>query len=350
MNKILGTGMCASGVANALRDKDQDFLVFGSKAKQKHTRISSKFRCPPVIGNEGFGGLSSFYHGVSPGWLLDDPAFRKLTGFQLQSGQLDDTNSGFYFVQKKIIRPRFSKNDVLPMSDYTTSGLGKTYLCTSVLGNLSYVSDIIDVDGVTVSDDIIMRVGTITDQDFKNRFRFASRRFDKFSVFPSVYENNIMYSFRPVFDKSIDINFIDIFENFRDLNLDSLFEKFRSSMFLRFGVSLGKPKAWEIFAQINVKDCYVYRNKSFTEVSGLESILNGRVNSGLRYLGGVFSSFTESLGKPISGIHLGYDRAILKGLPDHYLALDTSLNTSLGLHPTMSSYLEAYRLVTETID
>jgi hypothetical protein len=153
-----------------------------------------------------------------------------------------------------------------------------------------------------------------------------------------------------VFDKSIDINFIDIFENFRDLKLDSLFEKFRSSMFLRFGVSLGKPKKWEIFAQINIKDCYVYRNKSFTEVPGLESILHGRVRTGLSYLGGVFSSFKESLGNPISGIHLGYDRAALNGLPDNYVVLDTSLNTSLGLHPTMSSYLEAYKLVTNITD
>lgn len=350
MNNIVGTGICASGAVRALTDKKQEFLVFGSKDKHKHTRISSTFRPSPVICNEGFGGLSCFYHGVSPGWLLDDPVFRKLTGFNLQGGPLGYQNSEFYFVQKKIIRPCFKKNVVLPMAELDITGQGKTYLCSSVIGNLSYVSNMIDVDGVTVSDDVVIRLGAISNQDFKEKFFHAALRFDKFTVFPAIFENNIMFSFRPVFDKSIDINFIDIIENFRDLRLGTLLEKFRSSMFLRFGVTLGKPLKWEIFAQINIKDCYVYKGNTFAEVPDLESILHGRVKSGLSFIDDVFSSFSESLGRPISGIHLGYDRTVLNGLSDQYVVLDTSLNTSLGLHPTMIAYLESYKMVAKFSD
>lgn len=350
MNSILGTGICASGVVKALIDRKQDFRVFGSKDKKKHIRIRSNFRPSPVISNEGFGGLTSFYHGVSPGWLLDDPVFRELTGLHLCGAHSGYEDSEFYFVQNKIIRSCVKRNDVLPMSEFNDSDMDKIYLCASVLGNLSYISSMIDLEEVTVSDDIVIRLGAISNQVFEEKFTHAVQRFNKFVVFPSVYENSIMYSFRPVFKKSIDINFIDILENFRDLKLDSLIEKFRSSMFLRFGLALGKPIKWEVYAQINIKECYLYRDNMFTEVSDLESKLHGRMNSGLSYLDSVFPSFKESLGSPISGIHLGYDREILNGLSDQYVVLDTSLNTQLGLHPTMIAYLQSYKLAAHLSD
>ena len=57
-----------------------------------------------------------------------------------------------------------------------------------------------------------------------------------------------------------------------------------------------------------------------------------------------FRSFKHDVGDLMSGIHLGYDRKILKNIPNNIVILDTSLNQIPGSHPTIESYCKSYNM------
>ena len=58
-----------------------------------------------------------------------------------------------------------------------------------------------------------------------------------------------------------------------------------------------------------------------------------------------FTTFRRGLGDVMSGIHLGYDRKLLSGLPPGVHVLDTSLNPEPGQHPTVRTFCIAHALV-----
>lgn len=336
---ILGSGMCAAAVSNFYKNA----TYYAPKSKHmSHDKIKSKWRPDPIISNKSQGGLSNFYHGVTPIKTLINP----LNKSALKSINIYENNDYLmqdgYFVPRFIPRPkklRTSSLDKFNLKKYK----GKVFLCLSVVGNLEFLIKENYIESANISDDIVFRLGGISNTDYE---RLVDKRTisKKGCYFSTISINSGHISFRPVFLKKIEINFIDIKKSFiKDLRLMSIIEKILRSLYLRFGLIFFKPKLWECYVQTNIRNAYkISRNGIYENPDNKAQFIEASSHAREKVLAYGFKDFTLDIGDIMSGIHLGYDRAILKDIPNNIIVLDTSLNKSPGLHPTLESFCNSY--------
>lgn len=215
----------------------------------------------------------------------------------------------------------------------------------SVTGNISYLIDNGYIDGTLISDDIVFRLGSVSTDDFN--VLMPKRIVNSVEChFPCKNYSGVQVSFRPVFQREVNLNFIDVMESFvSGFSLFDLVEKIRRAFFLRYGLSLGPIRYWECHVQKNISDAYHYIGNDYRESTNnqkeielcIEKVIENLLEAG-------FKSFKKNVGDFMSGVHLGYDRAILNDLPTNFRVFDTSLNMIPGAHPTIRSFCESYNL------
>lgn len=336
---ILGSGICAYAVNKIWKKAD----CFSEKSNKPHIKLDSRWRPDPIIANNGKGGLSMYYHGVTPTITINN----KLNIIPLEIIKMNDrvpkNMTDSYFVPRFTPRPKIKTvKDINNFKESKSKDI--TYLCLSVIGNINFLIEKNYISRVQVSDDIVYKIGTVSEKSY-NKLIKKNVITKKGSYFPIINLKNGHINFRPVFFKKISINFIDISNDlFRDLSFSSLIEKILRSLYMRFGFIFLKPKYWECYVQQNLKDAYTVTKEKIKENDVTEEINYFVKNAMNELIDQGFSDFKLDVGDFMSGIHLGYDRKILKKIPKKYRVFDTSLNDYPGSHPTIYSFCKSYNV------
>lgn len=337
---ILGSGLCASAAHRIFKNADS----FSIKSKNKtHETVFSKWRHDPIVGNKSKGGLSMFYHGVTPIRTLKNlENYEPLKTIKI----LENTkfiNFEGYFVPRFTPRPLKISSKPLNEFNFDKHKSHIIFLCMSVKGNIEYLIKNGLMSYANISDDIVYRLGEISNTEHKENLqkRVHTRKGCYFPIIP-IKDGHI--SFRPIFFKKIELNFIDLKKNLlADINVFTLFEKFLRAIYLRYGIKLFKAKSWECYVQQNIKDAYLISQEGMVENKQLKVKFNESIETAVKKIFSLgFRSFEHDVGDLMSGIHLGYDRNILKNIPINIVILDTSLNQLSGSHPTIESYCKSY--------
>lgn len=337
--KILGSGLCASAAALNWQNAD----IYSSLDTKKHTVVPSNWRPSPIVGNAGWQGLSRFYHGVLPSEILEVERYQQPLAVLGLSGLKPPIPARSYFVPRRVPRPKILKSKTIKPISECEVDTELSYLCMSVVGNISYLLAGGFLDEVELSDDIVFKVGEISTENMSDLLPDRQRT-RQGCFFPCVHVDDIQLSFRPVFSREVTVNFIDIKENLREgLSALDLVEKARRASYLRYGFLLGKVKRWEVFAQKNISAAYIISRDGVFEREGIDrTITECREHIGDYSAKLNFSPLEVREGSVMSGIHLGYRREVLSHLPKNYRVLDTSLNNFPGTHPTIRSFCESY--------
>jgi hypothetical protein len=337
---ILGTGL----MAQAAWDAAPNSLVYGSSQKAEHEVLNSAWRGSPVISNRGIGGLSRSYHGVTPAIVFDNPENEQ--PLQRLNLQVPLSLRGFSdqnFVPWKVPRPSLSPSGDIPANLREQS---TTALCLSVMGNISFLLAQGFIQHADINDDIVFRAGRLSAKDAMRLFG-KHRRIQGGTLFPFIRLSSCQISIRPVFYRPVDINFIDLRDSLlRAATPGDVFEKILKALYLRYGVQLKEVRYWEVFVQANVEAAYEVTSRGVRETQAAQTAI-GLISHdvGMFMKGQQATSYVDDTGDVLCGIHLGYDRRILKGLPENILVLDTSLNSHRHLHPTIESYCRAFCMV-----
>lgn len=348
MNEILvlGSGLCADGVVRAAKQSGVSFKVSDRKRRGKFTTIPSRLRDDPIVAHDGYGGMGKYYHGVFPEVLFDHPSFRDFYKIDVPEFLADPWS--YYFVPRLVPRPQIARSMVTKLCEsFKPDECVETFFCQSVVGNLSSIWESLGCSKVAVSDDVVTCIGEISGDEFSQKYPFSVKRSAGLAIFPAVLQDNCMVTFRPVFNEPANLNFIDVKSSLLEINPKNFLEKVRLGSFLRYGIVLGKIKKFQVFAQINITDCYEMTSTSFTESEILGHKLVKEREKLWSELARRFTSFIPQSHFYSSGIHLGYDRRILSSLPPNWSVLDTSLNRYPGMHPSLFSQLESFRIASE---
>jgi hypothetical protein len=340
---IYGNGMAAFAVSKVI----DNVKIYASSEKKRNTHIRSKWRNSPIIFNDGVNGLSGYYHGVMPGCIFKDNTLKD--GLSVLNLDCNTKNIIFnsYFVPWVVRRPRiksFSEFDPIAVSDLSK---GDNYLCMSVIGNLKFLQQHGYIKNAVISDDIIYKIGTISITDYKKLTH--KREFCKKGIFfPIINMKNGFVHFRPIFFRETNINFTNLINSFiSNKSVGEFFEKVLRSIYMRFGVLLTRPSKWECFVQVSIKNFYKLKEDGAVEelesarMEYLKSI--DAANEYINEFG--FKDFKYDNGEVINGIHLGYDRNILKNVPKNIYVFDTSLNNKLGYHPTIVMFCKIVEIL-----
>ncbi len=338
--KIYGAGMAAYAAKLAFPNS----IVFANKAVCKHYRIKSQWREEPIIYNSGTHGMSAFYHGVSPVDLFHDSENKiPLTylGIWFDIKTLNIKHG--YFVPLKVPRPKIKKYEYF--NDIKLKDTDVVFLCMSVVGNLKYLIGEGYIKEAKIGDDLVYKIGTINTNEYNNVINKYAIRVKKGSIFPIIKFNNKIISFRPIFIKETNLNFIDLNQNFSlfNFNLLDIIEKILSAIYLRFGLLLYPVKKWACYVQDYIDDAYEINANGVYESALLhQKYLNSKISTS-ELLKNLFRDFNEEEGFVISGIHLRYDREILKNIPLNLHVFDNSLSNNYGEHPTIIMFCCAYK-------
>jgi len=339
--QILGSGLCASAVALNWQNAD----IYSSLHTKKHAVVPSRWRPSPIVGNAGWQGLSRYYHGVLPSEILEIERYQEPLAALGLWGFKPPIPTRSYFVPRRVPRPQIPKSKNIKAISECEINTKLSYLCMSVVGNISYLLARGLLDEVALSDDIVFKVGEISTDDMSALLPDRQRT-RQGCFFPCIYMDDIQLSFRPVFSRVVAVNFIDIRENLREgLSVLDLLEKVRKALYLRYGFQLGKVKRWEVFAQKNISAAYIMSRDGIFESAGIDRTIKECREHIRDYCTQLkLNSFEGCESSVMSGIHLGYGREILSDLPTNYRVLDTSLNNVPGTHPTIRSFCESYIL------
>ena len=336
---ILGSGMCAYAAKNVWKNSN----CYSEKKFMPHKRIKSNWRPDPIISNKGIGGLSFHYHGVTPTSVINDKKnMEPLSILNLNERQAFTVTES-YFVPRYTPRPRIKK--LLDISEFKTQSKSEIiYLCLSVVGNLNYLINRDYIDQVDISDDIVYKIGSVSDKEVKDILS-KNHITKKGAYFPILQIKNGHINFRPVFFKKTSINFIDIGKDFfKDLSPIVIIEKVLKAIYMRYGLIFLKPKYWECYIQQNIKGAYTIKKNAIIE-NDVKDIINDYIDAAHeKIISEGFNNFILDIGDFMSGIHLGYDRTILKTVPQKYRVFDTSLNDNPGSHPTILAFCKSYTM------
>lgn len=342
---ILGSGLCSSAVHRIFKNA----YSFSIKSKnKKHETVFSKWRHDPIVGNKTKGGLSMFYHGVTPiSTLKNSENYEPLETLKiLENTKFIDFDG--YFVPRFTPRPANIKTKCLSEFEFKKNKNELIFLCLSVKGNLEFLIKHNLLRDAKISDDIVYRLGEISNEDYQN---FLPKKIltKKGCYFPSITMKDGHINFRPVFFKKINMNFIDLKDTFfKEINILALFEKVLRALYLRYGILLFKVKNWECYVQQHFSEAYIISSNGMHESSDLQERFLDSCRKAKDFLHSIgFKHFKVDEGDLISGIHLGYDRSILREIPSNILILDTSLNECKGSHPTIESYCRSYNIAKE---
>lgn len=341
---ILGSGLCASAAASALPGAK----VISPLGKRPHTRVSTLWRPPAVVSNLGAGGLSRYYHGVTPSAVLKDKAYQPglrllgLTDVQVPEG---DWNFVPGSVPRAWVRPDAS----LEGFDLREVGDERVYMCLSVIGNLQLLIASGYLEEARVSDDIVFRLGTVSLEEGA-RLLSLPQRGPRGVFHPIIRFPGGQVGLRPQFFRDVTINFIDPQRNLLSIDPRALAEKALRAAYLRYGLHPFSAKSWDVYVQRNFADAYTVSPDGVAEPHGLKARFAVAVEEEVQRMAQLgFTTFRRSLGDVMSGIHLGYDRAMLANLPPGIRVLDTSLNPEPGQHPTVRTFCIAYALAAREV-
>ncbi len=336
---ILGNGLCASAVASAMPGAQ----VFSTTGKRPHMRVHSPWRPFAVVSNPGGGGLSSYYHGVTPASVLQDeacqPGLRLLGLNDIQVPQ-GDWNFVPVFVPRAWVRPNASLEEF----DLRKVGDQRVYMCLSVIGNLQQLIAAGFLDEAHATDDIVFRLGTVDLEEGCKRMSLPHRT--KRGVFhPTIRFPGGQVGLRPRFFRDVTMNFIHLQRNLLSIDPRDLAEKALRALYLRYGLQPCSPKGWDVYVQRNFANAYLVTRAGVTEADGLKDRFATAVEEEVQRMAQLgFTTFRRNLGEVMSGIHLGYDRTVLANLPPGFCMLDTSLNPDPGQHPTVHTFCIAHAI------
>lgn len=335
---IYGAGLISEGCWSAFSQKKLSVKVLKSLKKEpKFYTCRSPFRNDPIVGSRKKYGLSNFYHGVTPTNVLSDRSNKTALShlFELTTMEFPKNHN---FVPRSVPRPTL-KTELVSNVEFSEFSI----LAMSVYGNLKELI----IKGFSkefmINDDIVTAIGEL---DFEVGLHYFG---DKIKVksgvlFPYKLHDDVQISLRPIFEEYAEIDLVSAAKNFNELNFKNFQEKICTAAYLRFGLKLKKVKRWKVFLQINVQNAYILTENSFTENSTLHTMIQKKIKLTKEFLRERIPEMTYDADfKLINGIHLSYDRQQLLNVPQNIFVADTSLNPFKGLHPSISSYCEAYK-------
>ena len=336
---VLGSGLCASAVVSVARRA----RVFSPRGRRPHTRVYTPWRPAAVVANLGGGGLSQYYHGVTPSSVFKDETCQsglRLLGLhdvQVPEGEWN-------FVPASVPRPWVRHVSPLEEFDLCLLADNSVYLCLSVIGNLQILVGAGYLEVAQVSDDIVFRLGTISKQEGESLLPPSQR--GPQGVFHAILRvPGGQIGLRPRFFRDVELNFIDTTRNLLSIDPRDLSEKALRAVYLRYGIRPFEVKEWDVYVQRNFANAYTVSSAGVVESPELQASFRTAVDEEAQRMTQIgLSTFRRSLGDVMSGIHLGYDRSILTNLPPRLCVLDTSLHPEPGQHPTVRTFCLAYAL------
>lgn len=338
---IIGSGLCAYAAKSIWSEAS----VYSPVGVKKHDVVNSRWRSDAIVSNQGWKGLSKYYHGVMPSQIIAIEEYREALNVLGIYHEVKLDNYDYYFVPRFTPRSKIKK--IHNVCDSYKGDLQNdlTYVCLSVVGNINFLIDHGFLKEAVITDDIVFKLGKVSVKDFERIM--PSCKFNKMGChFPCLNFPSGQISFRPVFNKEVNINFIDVKENFRsDISMGDLFEKLRRSIYLRYGFAPGKVRYWECYVQKNISNAYLCSGNGITESLDQEKEFNLCIEELCdRVISAGFKSFNKNIAGLLSGIHLGYDREMLGKLPSNLKIFDTSLNPLPGQHPSIRAFCESYNI------
>jgi hypothetical protein len=336
---VLGSGLCASAAASALRRA----VVLSPLGRRPHTRVDSEWRTPAVVTNLGSGGLSQYYHGVMPAAVLTDeknqPGLR-LLGLADMTVPQGDWN----FVATKVPRPWVRPDASIDGFDLGQVGDTPVFMCLSVIGNLQLLVAEGYLKEARVSDDVVFKLGTVSLEEGA-RLLPPLQRGPRGTFHPILRFPGGQVGLRPKFFRDTTINFIDPRQNFLSIDPRDLAEKSLRALYLRYGLYPLKASGWDVYVQRSFPHAYTVSRDGVAESRDLKSLFEAVVEEEIERMMQIgFTTFRHILGDVMSGIHLGYDRNLLNVLPPRFHVLDTSLNPEPGQHSTVRTFCIAHAL------
>jgi hypothetical protein len=249
------------------------------------------------------------------------------------------------FVPAAVPRPWVRPVGSLEGFDLHRVGDASVYMCLSVIGNLQLLIVSGYINETFVSDDIVFRIGSVSVEEGLGMMP-PSRRVSSGVFHPILRFPGGQVGLRPQFFRDAAINFIDPKRNFLSVDPRDLTEKVLRGAYLRYGLSLLQPRRWDVYVQRNFAHAYTVSREGVAESPKLKTMFEEAVEEEMQRMMQLgLTTFRRGLGDVMSGIHLGYDRKILSGLPPRVHVLDTSLNPEPGQHPTVRTFCITHALV-----
>ena len=245
-----------------------------------------------------------------------------------------------YFVPKFVPRPSKVKLKYLAKKSLYANLHKENYFCMSVIGNLSALQNLGYINhSVQISDDLIFKLGVINSEDAD--FKPIHEKHGTF--FPAIYHNGSMIYYRPVYLEEVEIDFSKKLFLVAKLDFKVIVEKVLCSIYLKYGKHIIKPKKWEVYAQYNLQAAYIIDKGEVKPRADAKKQLKLAREKLLGFISEIHPKLKQSKYKYFNGIHLSYNRDVLRKVPSNIHVLDTSLSRGKGYHPTIEMYCKIFK-------
>lgn len=345
---ILGAGLCADAVRRRLPDAK---VVLLEESKQRFYSLQCSWRQPPILYSKEKKGLSSYYHGIAP--------FSILTNDKWESCRKEynlPTVSASAFGQTNLTYVKFlpirsginAVNMVNSISVNQKIHTHPVYLCMSVVGNLQFLIANKMIPGeVNIGDHLVVKLGCISFENlrlhFGPSFSFLTRTGTLFKHID--IEKCARLFFRP----NLQLSHKDFSKSIPQLgklflSLDP--RKLASGIYNKIGYPRLKT-SYEVFAQIPVDNMYTLTVRGVRHSPSAERIALDKIHYVSDKCRLAFPSFKPYPLNPFNilpGIHLHYDRDLLKEVPQNINVFDNSLVEDRLIHPAVISAFASYNL------
>lgn len=339
---IYGTGMCARAVIDSLGQENIEIIQPTKDTRPESIDLDGiKFR----VCAHSQGGLSSLYHGITPCNTINatqNTEYLKTLKLKVKP----ELMSNGYFVPRKVPRPTKIKNTHQGNVKLTSNNTA--FLCLSVVGNLSVLQEYRHIpDNVTISDDLIIGIGSFNELPKS----LQPIQYIDGVVFPIISVPSGIITFRPVYNNDLQLDFSkNILKQLGRGSVRGILPKVLQAIYLKHGLqpSFLRPVKWLATLQLNIPNFYTLRDRTLIPNSDLISDTRKKIPAYLRLIRREITTFEEEPPTFFNGIHLGYDREILRNVPDNIQVYDTSLNDRPGTHPTIKTYCKIRELLHAT--
>lgn len=304
------------------------------------TQVKSTWRIPAIISKQA-KNLSDLYHGVTPLSSFERYSKVNLRDKIVPQGAVTDFNLAWRNPPRSI---KYAAQQHTVEFETVSTIDQPVYCCLSVVPNLAIAQlngDLID-STVALSDHLIIPLGSIAKKEAR---AYSPIRTSYGPLHPVInYKNQVQISVRP----KVDRNFFRLISqdfrlrDFRNIDMT----KILAALYLRYGYDIAFQ--YEVVAQILVRECYAFNTKTkeireIAQRANVEKVVQGitdRVASNFVS----FKAYDEPLGATLPGIHLGYDRKVLR-LDSNIKYLDTSLSVD-ERHPTIEALYQVKHEIT----
>ena len=332
--QILGTGICAKAVVDSFPLNSLDIIQpTGIRSNCSLTHQGINF----TVADSSIGGLSNRYHGVTPGQTINKPAYESyLKNLKLKC--LSRVSDNTYFVPWRVPRPDLKATRSINIENVNFRK--QTFLCLSVMGNLTFLQNAGYIsNNLDISDDLIINFGIIADLPKHLRPLY----FIGGTVFPVIKIPNGIITFRPIFGRADSLDFTkNIISQFFNGGHQQIKSKIQQAIYLKFGLQLSfkKPRAWAAVLQLNVPNIYRLSHGILSFNGDIRKKTQKSLSHATKILVSNLPNSKVKQPEYFNGIHLGYNRNILSGIPKQINVFDMSLNEAKGQHPTLQVYCD----------